>query len=111
MFSLLNAFDKKPDHPMFDMKEARKLLVDLPKNNAFKALEEAAFWLTSIKDAQGFHPEDRANIVMLLDETAQPLSEAVAPSSPKPTRLPMPWFTLTRSMSSTSARKENWRGH
>ena len=73
MFSLLNAFDKKPDHPMFDMKEARKLLVDLPKNNAFKALEEAAFWLTSIKDAQGFHPEVRANIVMLLDETGQPL--------------------------------------
>ena len=58
---------------MFDMKEARKLLADLPKNNAFKALEEAAFWLTSIKDAQGFHPEVRANIVMLLDETGQPL--------------------------------------
>lgn len=73
MFSLLNAFDKKPDHPMSDMKEARKLLADLPKDSAYKALEEITFWLTSIKDAQGFHPEVRADIVMLLDETGQPL--------------------------------------
>lgn len=73
MFSLLNAFDKKPDHPMSDMKEARRLLADLPKDNAFKALEEITFWLTSIKDAQGFRPEVHADIVMLLDETAQPL--------------------------------------
>ena len=73
MFSLLNAFDKKPDHPMSDVKEARKLLSDLPKDNAFKALEEITFWLASVKDAQGFRPEVRADIVMLLDETGQPL--------------------------------------
>ena len=73
MFSLLNAFGEKPDHPMSDMKEARKLLAELPKNNAFKALEETTFWLTSIRDAQGFRPEVRADIIMLLDETGQPL--------------------------------------
>ena len=73
MFFSLSAFDKKPDHPMSDMKEAAKLLADLPKDNAYKALEEITFWLTSIKDAQGFRPEVRADIVMLLDETGQPL--------------------------------------
>lgn len=74
MFSLLGAFGEKPDHPMSDMKEARKLLADLPKDNAFKALEEITFWLTSIKDAQGFRPEVHTDIVMLLDETGQPLA-------------------------------------
>lgn len=73
MFSLLDAFGEKPDHPMPDMKEARKLLADLPKDNAFKALEETTFWLASIKDAHGFRPKVRAGIVMLLDETGQPL--------------------------------------
>lgn len=73
MFSLLNIFDGKPDHPMFDVKEARKLLADLPKGDAFKALEEITSWLTSVKDTSGFRPEIRTEIIMLLDETGQPL--------------------------------------
>jgi len=73
MFSLLNIFDGKPDHPMFDVKEARKLLADLPKGDAFKALEEITSWLTSVKDTSGFRPEVRTEIIMLLDETGQPL--------------------------------------
>lgn len=73
MFSLHGIFEGKPDHPMSDVKEAQKLLADLPKNNAFKALDEVASWLTSVKDASGFRPETRAEIIMLLDETGQPL--------------------------------------
>ena len=73
MFSLHGIFDGKPDHPMFDVKEATRLLADLPKNDAFKALDEITSWLASVKDATGFHPEVRAGIVMLLDETGQPL--------------------------------------
>jgi len=73
MFSLHNIFDGKPDHPMFDVKEARKLLADLPNNDAFKALDEITSWLTSVKDTPGFRPEVRAKILMLLDETGQPL--------------------------------------
>ncbi|OGS97797.1 MAG: hypothetical protein A3K04_08470 [Gallionellales bacterium RBG_16_56_9] len=73
MISWLKKFDEKPDHPMSDVKEAKKLLADLPKDNAFKALEEVTFWLASVKDAQGFRPETRAEIIMLLDETGQPL--------------------------------------
>lgn len=73
MFSLHNIFDGKPDHPMFNVKEARKLLADLPNNDAFKALDEITSWLTSVKDTPGFRPEVRAEILMLLDETGQPL--------------------------------------
>jgi hypothetical protein len=45
----------------------------LPKDNAFKTLEEITSWLDSVKDAPGFRPEVRAEITMLLDEMGQPL--------------------------------------
>src|SRR4030065_1851689 len=73
MFTLPGIFDGKPDHPMSDVKEARKLLAELPHDNTFKALEEITSWLTSVKDTPGFRPELRMEIVMLLDETGQPL--------------------------------------
>lgn len=58
---------------MFDVKEARRFLAELPHDNTFKALEEITSWLTSVKDTPGFRPELRTEIVMLLDETGQPL--------------------------------------
>src|SRR4030067_3757180 len=73
MFTLHGLFDGKPDHPMSDLKEARKLLAELPRDNTFKALEEITSWLASVKDTPGFRPELRMEIVMLLDETGQPL--------------------------------------
>ena len=73
MFSIPKIFEGKPDHPLFDVKEARRLLAELPKDNAFKTLEEITSWLDSVKDAPGFRPEVRAEIIMLLDETGQPL--------------------------------------
>jgi len=73
MFTLSGIFDKKPDHPMFNMEEARKILAELPKDNVFKALDEITSWLNSIKDTPGFHLETRVEIIMLLDETGQPL--------------------------------------
>lgn len=73
MFSLHDIFDEKPDHPMFDVNEARKLLSGLPQDDTSKALDEITSWLTSVKDTPGFRPEVRAEIFMLLDETGQPL--------------------------------------
>lgn len=75
MFSL---FEGKPDHPLFDLEEARYLISELPQDDARKALEEITFWLDSIKTAKGFRPEVRASIILLLDESALPLhSEAL----------------------------------
>ena len=73
MFTLPKIFDGKPDHPLFDVKEARRLLAELPKDNPFKELEEITSWLDSVKDVAGFRPEVRASIIMLLDEAGQPL--------------------------------------
>ncbi len=58
---------------MSDVREARKLLADLPKNDAFKALDEITSWLVSVSGTPGFRPEVRTDIIMLLDETGQPL--------------------------------------
>lgn len=73
MPSWLKILDDKPDHPMYDVAEARKLLADLPKDNPLKALDEVTSWLTSVKDTPGFHPDRRIGVIMLLDETGQPL--------------------------------------
>ncbi len=60
---------------MFNVDEARKLLASLPQNNPLDALDELAGWLGSVKSTPGFQPELRADILMLLDETAQPFHE------------------------------------
>jgi hypothetical protein len=69
MISLFGS--KKPDHPMADIKEARKLLEDLPTGDASKCVDELRHWLESVVTAEGFKPEYRAQLIQLLDETAQ----------------------------------------
>ena len=70
MISLFGA--KKPDHPMAVMKEARKILGELPGNDAFKATDELSHWLESVIAAEGFKPDYRAQLIQMLDEAAQP---------------------------------------
>lgn len=62
-----------PDHPMSSIKEVKEFLAELPQGDPFKALQEITSWLTSIRDTPGFRLDARISIVMLLDETAQPL--------------------------------------
>jgi hypothetical protein len=62
----------KPDHPMADLKAARKILDELPTNDAHKALEELGHWLDSVSGAEGFKPELRSQLLCLIDEAAQP---------------------------------------
>ena len=69
MISLFGS--KKPDHPMADIKEARKILGELPANDAFKCADELTHWLESVMAEEAFKPENRAQLVQLLDETAQ----------------------------------------
>jgi len=69
MISLFGS--NKPDHPMADIKEARKLLDELPTSDAFKCAEELTHWLASVIAEAGFKPEYRAQLIQLLDEAAQ----------------------------------------
>lgn len=70
---MIKLFDKKPDHPMCDLAEAKRLLDELPQHDDQKLLDEITFWLDSVKNATDFSPELRMEIVMLLDERCQPL--------------------------------------
>ncbi|MFM9967347.1 MAG: hypothetical protein ACKVQK_02925 [Burkholderiales bacterium] len=61
----------KPDHPMSDLKEARKILDEIPANDAHKALEELGHWMDSLSSVEGFKPELRSQILCLTDDAAQ----------------------------------------
>lgn len=69
---LKQLFGGKPDHPMADPKEARRILEQLPAQDHFKSLEELTHWMDSVGTAEGFRPEARLPILLLIDEAAQP---------------------------------------
>jgi hypothetical protein len=62
----------KPDHPLADPKEARRLMEALPAQDSLKALEELAHWHESVAGAEGFRPDARFELLLMLDEAAQP---------------------------------------
>lgn len=65
-------FAQKTDHPLADARELRKVLAELPRDNAFKTLDEIAGWLESLAGVEEF-PADR------LYEVLQQFEEAAAP--------------------------------
>jgi hypothetical protein len=62
----------KPKHPLADPKEAKRLLEALPANDAAKAVEELMHWIESVVAEEGFRPEARIQLLMMLDDAAQP---------------------------------------
>lgn len=64
----------KPDHPLADPKEAKRLLEALPANDAAKALDELMHWVESVAAAEGFKPEARIQLLITLDDAAQPFA-------------------------------------
>jgi hypothetical protein len=62
----------KPDHPLADPKEAKRLLEALPTNDPVKALDELRHWMESVAAAEGFKPEARIQLLITLDDVAQP---------------------------------------
>jgi hypothetical protein len=62
----------KPDHPLADPKEAKRVLEALPANDPIKALDELEHWLESVAAVEGFRPEDRIQLLFMLDDAAQP---------------------------------------
>lgn len=62
----------RPDHPMAELKEAKRLLEVLPAQDNFKALEEISHWLESVSMAEGFKSDYRAQLLLMIDDAAQP---------------------------------------
>jgi hypothetical protein len=68
---MLGLFGKKSDHPMADLKSAQKLLEDVPKNDALKALQDITAWIASVQDDEQIRLDNRFEVLRLLDETAR----------------------------------------
>ena len=62
----------KPEHPLADPKEAKRLLDALPANDPVKALDELMHWMESVAAAEGFKPETRIQLLLMLDDKGQP---------------------------------------
>jgi len=62
----------KPEHPLADPKEAKRLLDALPANDPVKTLDELMHWMESVAAAEGFRPEARIQLLLMLDEKGQP---------------------------------------
>lgn len=63
-------FGQKDVHPLADPREFKRILAELPKDNAFKALDEIAGWLESLT-ASHECPEDRMyDVAVQMEEVA-----------------------------------------
>jgi hypothetical protein len=69
---MISLFGGRPDHPMADLKAAKRILAELPAQEQLKALDELASWMESVSAAEGFRPEQRIRTLLLIDETAYP---------------------------------------
>lgn len=73
---MLDWLEKKPNHPMTSVAEARKLLEELPQDPQ-KALADLTQWLASVTETPDFRVDARAQVLGVIDERAQPLERAV----------------------------------
>jgi hypothetical protein len=71
---LKKIFGRRPDHPLADVREVRKMLEELPRDDPLKALEELSFWLDSVRSADSFRLTDQLAVLKSLDEAAQPIT-------------------------------------
>lgn len=62
----------KNDHPLANPREMRKILSELPKDNAFKAQDEITGWLESIAGVDDFPADRLYDVAQALEEAAYP---------------------------------------
>jgi len=61
----------KPEHPMADIKQAKKVISELPVTDSVKAIELICFWLDSIANTDDFRTDLRFQLIDLLDQAAK----------------------------------------
>ncbi len=61
----------RSDHPMADLREAERLLRELPAGDAVRALDEINHWFESVRTEQQFRADHRVALALMLDEAAQ----------------------------------------
>ena len=61
----------KPQHPLADISQAKKVISELPVTDSVKALELICFWLDSIANTNDFRTDYRLQLIDLLDQAAK----------------------------------------
>lgn len=69
---ILSLFSARPDHPLADAKELKRIIGEIPLDNAFKAVDEISGWLESLANADGFRADLLFDVARQLDDAAQP---------------------------------------
>jgi hypothetical protein len=67
---MLGYLFSRPDHPLADGKEAKRVFEALAGREPESAIDEATALLESLAHAEGFKPEQRLSLILQLDETA-----------------------------------------
>jgi len=62
----------KVDHPLAEEKGAKEVLASLAQGEAGHAIEEIRHWVESVTTTEGFKTERRGELLLQLDEAAQP---------------------------------------
>lgn len=70
--SLGNIFGQKDIHPLADDRELKRILDELPRDNAFRALDEIVGWLESLLAMEECSPDRVYEVARQLEEAAQP---------------------------------------
>lgn len=69
---LSGMFAQKVEHPLLDSHEFHRVVSELPKDNAFKALDEIAGWLESLLAAEDVSSDRAYPLIVQLDDLARP---------------------------------------
>ena len=69
---ILNLFSSRPEHPLGDAKELKRVLVELPLDNSFKSVDEVYGWFESLQSVDDFRVDHYFDVIRQLDEAAQP---------------------------------------
>ena len=107
----------KPEHPLADPKEAKRLLDALPTNDPVKALDELMHWVESVVAAEGFKPDARIQLLVTLDDVAQPFVRKLAKdyfTAARPSRFQVltisdsPIFSSLKASFQIASRPQAW---
>jgi hypothetical protein len=63
---------KKNEHPLANPRELRRIINELPKDNAFKAQDEITGWLESLAGVEDFPADRLYEAALAFEEAAQP---------------------------------------
>lgn len=67
----LKLFPQRPDHPLADAKELKRILAELHLDRAVSAVDEVKSWYESLKHAENFRVDQAFDVLRQLDDAAQ----------------------------------------